>query len=67
MADPPNTRPQQTYRAIASVRPITHIGSHDDCRSWMNAMLGAEVYVIDATGKPQVVGIITDTESRLLP
>lgn len=54
---------QRTYRATVTVSPVSHLGSYDDCSAWCRAMLGQEVWVTDADGKPHVIGVITRTES----
>lgn len=55
-------RTGRTYRATATVTPIQHVGSYDNCAAWCDGLLNREVYVIDADGRQRVVGIIQRTE-----
>lgn len=64
MAEKATAGRQPTYRAKARVAPITHTGSASDCQAWCEAMMGRQVWAVDAKGKRHVVGTITHTESE---
>jgi hypothetical protein len=44
--------------AQAVVSPVTHHGTKEECEAWGDAMRGRDVYVIDADGNPQMIGVV---------
>ena len=56
-----------TYHTTASVRSLNHYGTQAEACAWIQTIMGAEVFVIDATGKRRAIGVVEETRSSSWP
>ena len=58
--------PHETWKATATLQPLTKVGTKEECCEWCSAMMGREIIIIGPDGGARVVGVVTATQAEAM-
>lgn len=55
-----------TFSAKVNISSVTHTGTYDDCRKWVENLAGCDITAVGRDGETYLIGVVTSAETTNL-